>query len=381
MNRIHEIKTTAIREKDKVWNCFRLFPAARVHKSLRIFSKHELNTLFLLSIETPIELCRFTRTPFFRMEHIMNNPSYKCYSIPKKKGGTREIFSPGPGLKKIQKQLNYFLQAYYLCIRPKEVHGFVINPRYLGKNCNIVANASLHVGKKYLLNMDLKDFFPGITSKRVKSLFQSNLFDYNDQVSTALTLLTTYKGKLPIGAPTSPVISNFICYQLDLDLITFSETHHLVYSRYADDLTFSSNEPITPSIFEEITELIESNHFEINNKKTRITTMNRRQVVTGITVNEKVNVDRKLLKRIRAMTHDLAVNGKEAATRKHFNIQGDISSELQKKFMNRLGGYINFIGQVKGTSDDTFSRLKLSYLASVTCNLKYDGKPDRSNLQ
>ena len=291
----------------------------------------------------------------------MNNPSYKCYSIPKKKGGTREIFSPGPGLKKIQKQLNYFLQAYYLCIRPKEVHGFVINPRYLGKNCNIVANASLHVGKKYLLNMDLKDFFPGITSKRVKSLFQSNLFDYNDQVSTALTLLTTYKGKLPIGAPTSPVISNFICYQLDLDLITFSETHHLVYSRYADDLTFSSNEPITPSIFEEITELIESNHFEINNKKTRITTMNRRQVVTGITVNEKVNVDRKLLKRIRAMTHDLAVNGKEAATRKHFNIQGDISSELQEQFMNRLGGYINFIGQVKGKSDDTFSRLKLSY--------------------
>jgi RNA-directed DNA polymerase len=295
------------------------------------------------------------------MEHIMNNPSYKCYSIPKKKGGTREIVAPGASLKKIQKQLNYFLQAYYLCIKPEEVHGFVINPHYLGEHCNIVANASPHVGKKYLLNMDLKDFFPGITAKRVKGLFQSSLFGYNDQISTSLTLLTTYHGKLPIGAPTSPVISNFICYQLDGDLITFSESHNLVYSRYADDLTFSSDEPIPPSTFEEITELIENNQFVINNKKTRLTTMNRRQVVTGITVNEKVNVNRTLLKRIRAMTHDLAVNGKEAATRKHFNIQGDISSELQEQFMNRLGGYINFIGQVKGKSDDTFSRLKLSY--------------------
>jgi RNA-directed DNA polymerase len=104
--------------------------------------------------------------------------------------------------------------------------------------------------------------------------------------------------------------------------------------------------------------LIECNHFEINNKKTRLTTMNRRQVVTGITVNEKVNVDRKLIKKIRAMSHDLAVSGKEAATRNHFNIQGDVNPEMQEKFMNRLGGYVNFVGQVRGKTDLQYSKFK-----------------------
>jgi len=358
MDRIDEIRTLAIREKDKVWNRFHLHPWANVHRSLRKLQKHELNALFLLSIEAPVELCRFAKSPFFRLEHIMNNPSYKCYTIAKKKGGSREILAPSQELKKIQKQLNYYLQAYYLCVKPTDVHGFVINPNYLGEHCNIMANASQHVDKKYLLNIDLKDFFPSITAKRVKNLFRSNLFGFNEQISSAMTLLTTFKGKLPTGAPTSPVISNFICYQLDADLTGFCENHRLLYSRYADDLTFSSDEPITPGIMDGLKNLIESNHFEINNKKTRLTTMNRRQVVTGITVNEKVNVDRKLLKKIRAMSHDLAVNGKEAATRNHFNIQGDVNPEMQEKFMNRLGGYVNFVGQVRGKTDFQYSKFR-----------------------
>lgn len=351
MDRIDELRTLAIREKEKVWNRFHLHPWASVHRSLRSLQKHELNALLLLSIETPVELCRFARTPFFRLEYIINNPSYKCFTISKKKGGSREILAPSPELKKIQKQLNYYLQAYYLCVKPKDVHGFVINPHYLGEHCNIVANASQHVGKKYLLNIDLKDFFPSITAKRVKDQFRSNLFGFNEQISSALTLLTTFNGKLPIGAPTSPVISNFICYQLDADLKRFCEIHQLLYSRYADDLTFSSDDPISPTTIVDIKHLVENHNFEINSNKTRLTTLNRRQVVTGITVNEKVNVDRKLIKKIRAMSHDLTVNGKEAATRRHFNIQGDVNPELQEKFMNQLWGYINFIGQVRGRND------------------------------
>jgi len=363
MDIIDEIRTLAIREKDKVWNRFHLHPWAKVHRSLRKLQKHELNSLFLLSIELPVELCRFVKTPFFRLEHIMNNPSYNCYTIAKKKGGTREILAPSRELKKIQKQLNYYLQAYYLCIKPKEVHGFVINPHYLGEHCNIVANACQHVGKKHLLNIDLKDFFPSITAKRVKDLFRSNQFGFNEQISSALTLLTTFNGKLPTGAPTSPVISNFICYQLDADLAGFCEIHHLLYSRYADDLTFSSDEPITPGIMVGLKNLIECNHFEINNKKTRLTTMSRRQVVTGITVNEKINVDRKLLKKTRAMLHDLKFNGIGAATRKHFNIEGSCNPELLATLINRLRGYINFVGQVRGKTDTVF----LGLLEKMNC--------------
>ncbi len=358
MDRIDKIRTLAIQEKDTLWNWFYGNPCVNLHYPLNSLQKHELNTLLLLSIQKPVELCRFVRTPFFELENIINHPAYQFFTIEKKKGGLREIYAPNPELKKIQKHLNYFLQAYYLCIKPKEVHGFVINPHYLGEYCNIVANASHHVGKKYLLNIDLKDFFPTVTANRVREVFRSNIFGFNDQISTALTLLTTFLGKLPIGAPTSPVISNFICHQLDTDLIEFCQLYNLSYTRYADDLSFSSNDPITPFIVDDIVNLIETNHFEINTKKTRLTTNNRKQSVTGITVNEKVNVDRKLLKKIRAMSHDLSVNGIVSATLKHFDIKGEVDHKLQDRFMNRLGGYINFIGQVRGKSDIVYIRYK-----------------------
>lgn len=358
MDRIDEIRTLVVQEKDKIWNCLYMNHYAKSHHSLKSSQKHELNALLLLSIEKPLELCSFLRTPFFKLEYIINHPVYQFFTIEKKNGGHREIFAPNPDLKKIQKRLNYFLQAYYLCIKPKEVHGFVINPHYLGEYCNIVANASQHVGKKYLLNIDLKEFFPSITANRVRDVFRSTLFGFNDQLSTALTLLSTYKGILPIGSPTSPVISNFVCYQLDSDLITFCESHGLSYTRYADDLTFSSNEPITPFMIEGVRQQIENNHFEINNSKTRLTTNNRKQTVTGITVNEKVNVDRKLLKQIRAMTHDLSMNGIVSATRNHFDIKGEVDHKLQDRFMNRLGGYINFIGQVRGKTDFLYTRYR-----------------------
>jgi RNA-directed DNA polymerase len=358
MDRIDEIRTLAIQEKDKIRNWFYGNPCVNLHDPLNSLQKHELNTLLLLSIEKPVELCRFVRTPFFKLENIINHPSYQFFTIEKKKGGIRDIYAPNPELKKIQKQLNYFLQAYYLCVKPKEVHGFVINPHYLGEYCNIVANASQHVGKKHLLNIDLKDFFPNITANRLRDVFRSNIFGFNDQISTALTLLTTFQGRLPIGAPTSPVISNFVCHKLDVDLIEFCQIYNLSYTRYADDLTFSSYDPITPFIVDGIVNQIENNHFEVNTKKTRLTTNNRKQSVTGITVNEKVNVDRKLLKKVRAMAHDLSTNGIVYATRNHFDVKGVVDHKLQDRFMDRLGGYINFIGQVRGKEDNIYLNLK-----------------------
>jgi len=358
MDRIDEIRTLAIQEKDNIWNWFCVNHSAKFYHALNSLQKHELNTLLLLSIDKPLDLCRLVRTPFFKLENIINHPSYQFFTIEKKKGGKREIYAPDPELKKIQKQLNYFLQAYYLCIKPKEVHGFVINPHYLGDYCNIVANASHHVGKRYLLNIDLKEFFPSITANRVRETFRSNIFGFNDQISTALTLLTTFQGRLPIGAPTSPVISNFVCHQLDADLIEFCHIHNLSYTRYADDLTFSSNDPITTLMIDGIVNQIGNKHFEINTKKTRLTTNNRKQAVTGITVNEMVNVDRKLLKKVRAMSHDLSVNGIVSATRNHFGVNGEVDHKLQERFLNRLGGYINFIGQVRGKSDNVYTRYK-----------------------
>jgi RNA-directed DNA polymerase len=326
-------------------------------ESLQNFKKHELNALCLLSIEEPMELAILLKTTIYHLEEIINIPPCKHFTIQKKRGGERQIFAPERSLKVIQQRLNYFLQAYYLWLKPHQVHGFVINPHYLGTYCNIVENAKAHVNKNYVLNIDLKDFFPSITAIQVKDIFSSHFFNFSDQISTALTLLTTYKGKLPIGAPTSPVISNFICHQLDKDLINFSTENHLTFTRYADDLTFSSNVIISHDMTLDIFNLIRKNFFEVNTKKIHLKTNNRKQKVTGLTVNQKVNVDRKLLKKIRAMLHDLSINGIEKSAQRHFKVDR-IDQRYTLKFFSRLEGYINFVAQVRGKEDALVLKFK-----------------------
>jgi RNA-directed DNA polymerase len=321
--------------------------------------KYKLNAMALLSLENPVELCRFLKKSILQLEEMINTPVYEHYTIKKKRGGGRHIFAPEKQLKQTQKRLNYFLQAYYLWIKPSEVHGFVINPLHLDTPpCNIVTNANAHKGKKHILNIDLKNFFPNISAKRIKNLFTSPYFNYNEQLAIALTLLTTYKGQLPTGAPTSPVLSNFVCLKLDAELRNFCKDNDMRFTRYADDLTFSSDTLISQDTILKIMLLIKKNGFETNLKKLRTQSSGRRQTVTGLTVNEKVNVDRKLLKKTRAMLHDLVKNGIETATRRHFNLKNEVTPEQGKFFILRLNGYINFIGQVRGENDSIYLKLK-----------------------
>ncbi len=286
-NFFRKIKDFAVSYKNK----FRYLHVSS--NSIEKLEKHEINALVLLSIEEPKELCDFLKMHIYKLEHFINNPQYKQYIIPKKKGGIRKISEPEYFLKRIQKRLNYYFQAYYLIVKPREVHGFVVNPHYLGTYCNIAENAKMHVKKKCVLNIDIADFFPSITAKQVKNVFEQ-YFLYNQQVATALTLLTTYKGKLPTGAPTSPVLSNFVCMELDKNLNDFCKMHDITYSRYADDLTFSANYEISTDNILDIINLIMKRGFRINEKKLRMKKSNRRQIVTGLTVNEKVNIDRKI---------------------------------------------------------------------------------------
>lgn len=322
---------------------------------------YKLNALALLSAETLAELCRLLGSTIPVFTEAVNAPAYRHYAIPKKRGGERHIFAPEWPLKQLQRRLNDFLQAYYLWIKPDEAHGFVINPPCLGGHCNIVGNAAVHVGKKHVLNIDLKDFFPGISARRIKELFLSPCFNYNEQTAIALTLITTYQGRLPTGAPTSPVLSNFICLPLDAALRAFCLENGLRFTRYADDLTFSADTMICGETIRGIIRLINDNGFEINEKKLRAQASNRKQTVTGLTVNEKVNVDRRLLKKIRAMLHDLSSNGVDVAARRHFNLKGRPSSRDREYFFNRLEGYINFVGQVRGKSDPVYRKFAYAF--------------------
>ncbi len=322
------------------------------------FSNHEINAMMLLSVDKPVDLAKLLKRSFFQLEELINEPVYRKFYLRKKKGGYREITAPAPELLQVQKRLNYYLQARYLCIRPSQVHGFVANPRYLGKSCNIVENARAHVGRKHILNMDLRDFFPGISARRVREIFMSDILGFNEDIATSLALLVTFEGRLPVGAPTSPVISNFVCLGLDRDFQALAENRGFNYTRYADDITFSSDHVFTKDGLREIEAIVEKHHFRINHDKTRITGANRKQTVTGLVVNEKVNLDRRLLKKIRAMVHDCTRNGLDKAAMNHLGIKGAYNSDLTAWFINRLNGYISFAGQVRGFQDPVFIKLK-----------------------
>jgi RNA-directed DNA polymerase len=311
-----------------------------------------------LEITNGNDLAFLLNTDFHKVQILINNPIYQEYAIPKKSGGNRIIQAPDIDLLKAQRKLNRLLQINYLKIKPANVHGFVTKFPSDENHANIVENAMVHTGKKTVLNIDLENFFPSISAKTVKNVFSNAPFNFNNQISTALALLLTYKGKLPQGAPTSPVISNFVCLQLDHYLNTWSRMNNINYSRYADDLTFSADTFISQEKQQEIRQIINKFNFVVNEKKWRQRAKNRKQTVTGLTVNTKVNVDRRYLKKVRAMLHDLSVNGIEIAAINHFGLDEQATTEQKKKFLFRLQGSIGFIGQVRGKSDVIYQSMQ-----------------------
>jgi RNA-directed DNA polymerase len=323
-------------------------------------SLNEMKVAPFLAIDSPIHFANFLKIPLKNLAELINQPNYSSYSIPKKKGGKRNIEAPSSDLKYVQSQINYYLQHYYLTIKPKNVHGFVIKDVTDNSAFNIIENARLHIKSRYVLTVDLKDFFSSISANRILQLFSSDLFDYSDNLAKALTFLCTYKGFLPTGSPASPVLSNFVCLELDQVLLSFCNQNQLTYSRYADDLTFSSNYSFTDTLMVQIRSIIEDNRFKINEKKVRVKSSNRKQIVTGLIVNDQVNVNRKTLKLLRAILHDCKVNGLDNGIRKHYKLIEEPSLELKIKFLNKLKGHINFVKQVRG-EDFLFRKLNADF--------------------
>ena len=223
---------------------------------------------------------------------------YKEIDIKKKSGGIRKLSAPSDTLKDLQKwildNILYNMNAH------KFSTGFI-----LGKS--IVDNASLHLNKECLINLDIKDFFPSISAKRVYLLFKS--MGYNKNVSLLLTGLCTFKEKLPQGAPTSPYISNLTCINLDKRLSALALKIGADYSRYADDITFSGSKSIT-RLIPLIKKIITEEGFEINEKKERVLFQHHKQMVTGLIVNStQVNVPKKTERYLRQQIYYCKTRG------------------------------------------------------------------------
>ncbi len=148
---------------------------------------------------------------------------------------------------------------------------------------------------------------------------------------------------------------------MDQDLITWSKSKGYTYTRYADDLTFSSDEKIPENALDHISKIIEKQHFSINRKKIRFSNAGSKQTVTGIVVNKKINVDRTFLKVTRAMIYDLKTNGVSKATANHFQFEKEPDLKLCATFVRKVKGRLDHIGQVRGKQDKIYQSLKSSF--------------------
>jgi len=239
---------------------------------------------------------------------------YRQYKIGKRGGGNRIIDSPRTFIKIVQ----YWILDYilYQLKNHSNCHSYQ-------KGKSIVTNSLPHVKLKYVANIDIKEFFPSISQKMVISLLLKN--NFGKQLSKAIARIVTLKNKLPQGAPTSPLISNALLYEFDEKISQYSQSMHLTYTRYADDITVSGNrkENIL-KVISLIRNSLISLGLSINDKKTRIATRGGQQRVTGVVVNEIAQPPRVLRKKIRAMFYN-ANREPEKYADKINNLKGYVS--------------------------------------------------------
>jgi RNA-directed DNA polymerase len=201
-------------------------------------------------------------------------------------------------------------------------------------------------------------------------------YNLNYKVATVLAQICSQPTGLPQGAPTSPIVSNMLCARMDSQLQTLAKRHYCYYTRYADDLTFSTSRRKFPAalaavvtddearylrVGDDLRSIINDNGFKINEQKVRLQTRNKRQEVTGLTTNEFVNVNRKYIRQIRAMLHAWKKHGYAAAEneyqRKYCYKQPDKPYKKSASFQQVVKGKIEFVGMVRGREDRIFIRL------------------------
>ncbi len=316
-------------------------------------TKATLASRGLPALETPLDLAQAMGIALAELKflsfhrEVAHTTHYRRFALPKKTGGVRTISAPMPRLKRAQYWVLDNLLAKVPC--HAAAHGFL-------PGRSIVTNAAPHCGQAVVINLDLKDFFPTITYPRIKGVFKG--LGYGESVATVLALVCSEnacdelevdgerlfvggKGRdrvLPQGAPTSPMLTNILCRKLDRRLQGLASKLGFVYTRYADDLTFSA----PPDRAEGVGRLLRQVHHVVRDEgftphpdKQHVMRAGARQEVTGIVVNDKPSVSRRERRNLRAALHRAAHQGLAAAT--WHGVPAD---------RDTLVGYANFVKMV-----------------------------------
>lgn len=295
--------------------------------------------------------------------YIESDQAYTSFAIRKRSGKERQIDAPVKGLKDLQRII-YEKFSDEILFR-KCVYGYI-------EDRSILHNSTRHLRQRWLLRVDLKDFFPTITSGRVAGMFRALPFGMAEKPARALALISTKNGRLTQGSPLSPWVSNVICRGLDYSLQKLASKHKCFYSRYADDLFFSTSNGLFPvalahmndgesniTIGEELRLAITDAGFSPNEEKTSLKANSQRQIVTGIVVNSRPNVPKQYVKNIRAALYSWEKYGLPAAEA-YWQTNVDYRNRWKgsaPRFRWVVRGQINFLRYVKGEADPVYLKL------------------------
>ncbi len=315
---------------------------------------------------------------FYKNIKASGNKRYRSFTIKKKSGKLRVINAPAKTLKTIQMCLNEVFQVFY---EPTDnAFGFV-------PQRNIADGAKHHVNRRFVYNIDLKDFFDTIELYRVKAILANPPIKMKDQKGNGQSLpyiisnlcchpkevtrfdkdgnsKTCIRPVLPQGAPTSPILTNMVCRNLDRSLNWLAKKYQAIYTRYADDITFSSDKNIfkdESSFIKEMRKIIEVEQgFKINDEKTRLQSNKYRQEVTGLIVNEKVNVTKRFVKQIRMWLYLWETYGYDKAyacfLHDYIADKGHVKPKTAK-MENVISGKLEYLKMVVGKDNPMFQKL------------------------
>lgn len=219
---------------------------------------------------------------------------YRTFQIPKKSGGLRAISAPLPDLAMVQRWLTESI------LKRLATNVSAAATAYTPGR-SIIDHVSGHLSSAQLLKLDLRDFFPSISTGRVCQLFTD--VGYSSTVARTFAALTTLNGNLPQGAPSSPLISNLVLESFDAAVLSLCSTHHLQYTRYADDIVISGSE--LGNILEQVSSLASENGFELNHRKTKsYLRPEEPRFVTGLLIKDgHARLPKASRRRIRAQAH------------------------------------------------------------------------------
>jgi hypothetical protein len=315
----------------------------------------------LLACRFPSHLAHLLEVEDHTLALLAAQPQYQVFQLAKPSGGFRQIEAPDPNLKAVLRRLNFHLQALYFLRKSAAAYGYILSPKFSNKPRNIVTNAEQHLAGAYMLNADFEDFFHQVSQADVAALLAAPPFSFHADTVELLARLCCFRGRLPMGSPTSPALSNFATLPLDMALAQLVAGVPLVYTRFVDDLTFSGPAPVDEATWAQIEAVCAAQGFRFNPAKTKRYGPTDPKIVTGLLLDRgRVGLPQGFYTELADDLRRLRYTAEASQM-----MEGKPNSGLAEKMRLQVLGKVNFLGMVLGAEHPKYQKYAAQYERAI----------------